>query len=155
MDKIRCGPISRIAKPWDGLDGLKGLIMGETKPEITCLTNRFGTVTDRRIVYFRKKGWFSKGTREDIPLRHVTSILAGTHRPIVAGVVLLIVGSCGAICILPIPLIPLAIFMLWGSPMVVINTTGGDVNAGLGFPWHRAQAEAFAEAARSQLFREE
>jgi len=40
----------------------------------TEFSNEFGTVTKDRVTYFRKKGWFSGGSREDVPIRHVTSV---------------------------------------------------------------------------------
>ena len=41
--------------------------------EQTFVENPFGTVTSKRVIYYRAKGWFSGGSREDIPLQHVLS----------------------------------------------------------------------------------
>jgi len=41
---------------------------GRSKVEKTHFSNSFGEVTDKRVVYYRKKGWFCGGSREDIPL---------------------------------------------------------------------------------------
>ena len=49
-------------------------------------------------------------------------------------------------------LILLAVLLLWGSPRVVVNTAGGDLNAAKGFPWKRDTAQSFVEALRKQLF---
>jgi hypothetical protein len=43
-----------------------------TQTEQTFIENEFGTVTSKRVNYFRSKGWFSGGSGEDIPLQHVT-----------------------------------------------------------------------------------
>ena len=38
--------------------------MSEGIAEFTHIENAFGTVTDRRVIYFRSKGWFSGGSKE-------------------------------------------------------------------------------------------
>lgn len=48
--------------------------------EITYVQNRFGVVTNQRVIFYRSLGWFRGGHREDIPLRHVTSVRIGTRR---------------------------------------------------------------------------
>src|SRR5216684_2171237 len=52
----------------------KGGNMAEQQAEQTFIENPFGTVTNKRVIYYRAKGWFSGGSREDIPLQHVTSV---------------------------------------------------------------------------------
>jgi hypothetical protein len=50
--------------------------MSETMPtaeEDRPIVTSFGTVTKNQVIYRYKRGWFSKGSREDLPLRHVTS----------------------------------------------------------------------------------
>ena len=128
-----------------------------TQTEQTFVENEFGTVTTKRVVFFRKKGWFSGGSREDIPLQHVTSVRLDTSRSVIGGIFLLLVGlgllaPDGGIKLLGVVLILLAVLVLWGSPLVVVNTAGGDLNAAKGFPWKRAPANSFVEALRTQLF---
>ena len=128
-----------------------------TQTEQTFVENEFGTVTSKRVVYFRKKGWFSGGSREDIPLQHVTSVRLETSRSLIGGIFLLLVGLVllapeGGIKIVGVVLILLAVLLLWGSPMVVVNTAGGDLNAAKGLPWKRPAANSFVEALRKQLF---
>jgi hypothetical protein len=77
----------------------------------------FGTVTSKRIIYFTKRGWLAGGAREDIPLRHVTSIRLETSR------------------VAP-----------WGSPKVVLNTAGGDLRPARGLPWTRPEANRFVKS---------
>jgi hypothetical protein len=121
--------------------------------------NEFGAVTNKRVIFFRKKGWFSGGSREDIPLRHITSVRLETARSIIIGLFLLLVGlgsigtpggakAVGVICLI------LGFLLLWGSPKVVVNTAGRDLNAAKGLPWQRSSANAFVEALRQQLFNE-
>ncbi len=126
--------------------------------EQTFVENPFGTVTSKRVVYFRAKGWFSGGSREDIPLQHVTSVRLDISRSIVGGILLLLIGlgalaaGNGAV-IVGILFIVVAAILLWGSPAVVVNTAGRDLNAAKGFPWQRGEADAFVEALRKQLFK--
>ena len=125
--------------------------------EQTFVENEFGTVTSRRVVYYRKKGWLSGGSREDIPLQHVTSVRLETSRNLLGGIVLLFLGVAmlaggSGIAIIGFFLMALAVLLLWGSPAVVVNTAGRDLNASKGLPWKRPEANSFVEALRKQLF---
>ena len=132
----------------------------EPQGEQTYISNAFGTVTNRRVIYFRAKGWFSGGSREDIPLKHVTSVRVDIKRHPVRGIVLGLIGlrmlasGEAGVIIGGLVLIALAGLLLWGSPSVVVNTAGQDLSAARGFPWQRNEANAFAETLRKQLFRE-
>ena len=66
--------------------------MSEAATEITVIQNAFGIVTDRRVIYYRSKGWFSGGSREDIPLQHVTSVRLEISRQVLGGILLLLIG---------------------------------------------------------------
>lgn len=127
--------------------------------EETFIENRFGTITNKRVIYYRAKGWFRGGSREDIPLQHVTSVRLATTRSIIIGIFLLLFGIIligspepgtnfiGTLFLL------LAILLLIGSPSVVVNTSGNDVSAATGFPWQGGEASAFVEELRKQLFK--
>ena len=125
--------------------------------EQTFAENEFGTVTNKRVIYYREKGWFSGGSREDIPLQHVTSVRLDTKRSLLGGVLLLLIGFAmlgaeSGLKIVGVVLILLAVLLLWGSPTFVVNTAGRDLNASKGLPWKRPAANAFVEALRQQLF---
>lgn len=134
--------------------------MAEMQNEQTHVSNPFGTVTDKRVVYFRAKGWFSGGSREDIPLKHITSVRVDIKRHTVVGIVVGLIGLVmlasgeAGVVIGGIVLIAIAGLLLWGSPSVVVNTAGQDLSPSGGFPWQRTEANAFADALRKQLFRE-
>lgn len=134
--------------------------MAETQDEQTYVSNPFGTVTDKRVVYFRAKGWFSGGSREDIPLKHITSVRVDISRSIGVGIVLGLIGFFmlqageAGVVIVGILLMVVAGLLLWGSPSVVVNTAGQDLSAARGFPWQRNEANAFVDSLRKQLFRE-
>jgi hypothetical protein len=128
-----------------------------TQGEQTFVENEFGTVTNKRVIYFREKGWFSGGSREDIPLQHVTSVRLDTSRSLILGILLLLLGlgalgAEGGAKVIGIAFLALAVLLLWGSPKVVVNTAGRDLNAAKGLPWQRDSATAFVEALRQQLF---
>lgn len=128
--------------------------------EKVLASTMFGTVTDRRVTYFRNKGWFSGGSQEDLPLRHITSVRVDTARSLISGLFIGLVGFAvlggadGGFKLIGLLLLALAVLLLWGSPKVVVNTAGGDLNASMSWPWTRAEAESFASALRNQLFKE-
>lgn len=129
-----------------------------TAAEQTLIQNIFGAVTNRRVTYYRNKGWLSGGSREDIPLQHVTSVRVDISRSLLVGVFLLlasvgmIASSSIGVMVLGLAVLCLGIMLLWGSPAVTVNTAGQDLNAMKGLPWQRKEAEQFVEALRKQLF---
>ncbi|MBI3812402.1 MAG: hypothetical protein HY283_09405 [Nitrospirae bacterium] len=124
--------------------------------EKEIFSNEFGTVTDRRVIYFRNKGWFRGGSREDVPIKHVTSVRVDIARhPILGGALVLLslyMFYKGAGMIMGLLVGCPGLLLLWGFPTVVVNTAGRDLRGKKGWPWHRKAAEGFAEALRSQLF---
>ena len=132
----------------------------QTQGDRPIIHTSFGSVYEKQVVYFRGKGWFRGGSREDVPLKHITSVRIDITRHIIGGVVLGLIGLLALgvgeleLVIFGTVLIVLAIMLIWGSPSVVINTAGGDLSEVLGFPWQRNEANAFVETLRKQLFRE-
>ena len=117
----------------------------------------FGTVTNNRVIYFRNKGWFRGGSREDVPLKHVTSVRFEKTRHIALAIILILIGLFGLqpdvkfIGIIPLSI---GILLIIGSPTVVVNTAGGDLTSMKGFPWQAKCANEFVVALRKQLFKE-
>jgi len=128
--------------------------MPEEQKEQIFVSNMFGSVSDKRVVYFRKKGWFSGGSREDVPLRHVTSVRIDKARSIIGGIIFVLIGLATIYFVVGIIPLVIGILLLWGSPTVVVNTAGGDLSAAKGWPWQKEAAEEFVEALRKQLFKE-
>ena len=128
--------------------------MPEEQKEQIFVSNMFGSVSDKRVVYFRKKGWFSGGSREDVPLRHVTSVRIEKARSIIGGIIFVLIGLATIYFVVGIIPLAIGILLLWGSPTVVVNTAGGDLSAAKGWPWQKEAAEEFVEALRKQLFKE-
>ena len=130
--------------------------MSEAVAEVIQIENAFGTVTDRRLIYFRSKAWFSGGSKEVIPLRRVASVRLEVSRPVLLGVPLLLLGLIllrgnGVLAIIGGAAIALAVLLLWGSPVVVINAGARGLNKEKGWPWQRPEAEAFVETLREGL----
>jgi hypothetical protein len=130
--------------------------------EQTIAQTGFGTVTNRRVTYYYKKGWFNPGSQEDMPLRHITSVRLETSRHIVWGIIFALIGlgSLAAVSqsvaylVVAIVFLGIAVLFFWGSPRVVVNTAGGDLRPAVGWPWTRSTADAFVKALRSQLFKD-
>jgi hypothetical protein len=111
----------------------------------------FGLVTSDHLIYNVQRGWLSEESRQDIPLRHVTSVRLEIRRhPIFAILLVLVALACQAadpigILIAVIPL-AFAVLLLWGSPLVRVNTIDGDLPPASGLPWTRPEAEWFVAA---------
>jgi len=130
--------------------------MSEAASEVIHIENAFGTVTDRRMIYFRSKGWFSGGSREVVPLQRVTSVRLEISRPFLLAGPLLLLGLIllrgnGVLAMTGGGAIALAVLLLWGSPMVVVNAAARGLNKEKGWPWQKPEAEAFVEALREGL----
>jgi hypothetical protein len=130
--------------------------MSEATAEVMQIENAFGTVTDRRLIYFRSKAWFSGGSKEVILLQRVTSVRLEISRPVLLVVPLLLLGLLflrgdGVPAIIGGATIALAALLLWGSPVVVINAGARGLNKEKGWPWQKPEAEAFVETLRDGL----
>jgi hypothetical protein len=126
----------------------------DQRAEQTLVTGMFGTVTNKRVIYNRAKTWFNGGSREDIPLKHVTSVRLETKRHFLGGFFLLLISIPLLAVGIGILSLALAVLLMWGSPMIVLNTAGQDKNASQGWPWQRSAALLFVEAVRHQLVAE-
>lgn len=127
----------------------------KSQPEFS---NNFGTVYSNRIEFKAKKHWWSGGSHEELPLRHVTSIRIDTSRSIVLGVILVLVGMAimgigepAAVVVGAISLL-IGIVLIIGHPSIRINTAGQDTRAIAGAPGSKSEATRFINAVREQLF---
>lgn len=128
--------------------------MSSASVEQTIVSNRYGTVTNKRVIYFADKGWFSGGRREDVPLKQVVSIRYETSRSILMGIFCLLVGLALLMYVVGIIPVAIGVLLLWGSPKVNVVTAGGTATPVVGWPWQRKEAQVFVNALRSQLFSE-
>jgi len=133
----------------------------EAEAEQTIASGIFGTVTSKRVIYNSKRGWFSGGAREDIPLKHVTSVRFTIARSVLAGILFVMVGPIlmfypdgGALAaVAGLALLALAVLSFWGSPSVAVNTAGRDASSATGLPWQRKDAAEFVDAIRDHMAR--
>ena len=128
--------------------------MNPDSQEQVIIENQFGIVTSKRVTYFARKNWFSGVSREDVPLKQVVSVRVETGRKIFLGLFLVIIGISLLMAVVGIIPLVLGILMLWGSATVNVVTAGGTSSPVIGWPWQKAEAEAFASALRGQLFSE-
>ena len=129
--------------------------------ETVIASTPFGEVTTKRVTFQTKKGLLSGGRREDIPIRHITSVTVATYRRIKAALFLALVGiivvaaAPGAAKVIGVLVILLAIFMVWGTPIVLLHATGGETRGAKGWQWMRGQAHEFTTALRNEMFKDE
>ncbi len=123
-----------------------------TLSEQALVDNQYGIVTSKRVTYMAKKGWFSGGVREDVPLKQIVSVRFETSRSIFWGLVCVALGL--ALLAFVVGIIPLifGILLLWGSPRVVVVTAGGTSVPVTGWPWQKKEGESFVSTLRTQLF---
>jgi hypothetical protein len=120
--------------------------------------NEFGAVYSDRVAFYAKKGWFSGGVLEELPIRHVTSVRLETTRHVAGGVILGLIGfgliynGGGAAVLIGIAFLAAAILLLTGWPAVTINTAGNDLRKSTGGVWQKGNADAFVAAVRKALF---
>lgn len=133
--------------------------MSKSAREQEVLSNKFGTITDKRVIFLSKKDLFNTGSQEEIPLKQVVSVRFYQQKSIVA----MIVGSMGIV----LPLVAVALLRgsiialvgggmiitlcVWiaylgftGFPTVVLTTAGGTITQAKGWPKDKSEAKAFA-----------
>jgi hypothetical protein len=129
--------------------------MSEGIAEFTHIENAFGTVTDRRVIYFRSKGWFSGGSKEVVSLHRIASVRLEISRQFFLGIPLMMGLSLqadhGVLSVVALVAIVFAALLLWGSPTVVMNAAGHGRNVEKGWPWQCTEAMAFVETLRVRL----
>jgi hypothetical protein len=126
--------------------------------EPTETTGTFGTVTRKRVFFWRSGSWFGGSCWEEMALVQITSVRAEVHRHIFGGILLALCGTASVASIRPVfiglsvgvVLIALALLLVWGLPVVHIDIAGRGCY-GRGWPWRRKEAFAFAAAIKQQL----
>jgi hypothetical protein len=126
--------------------------------EPTEATGIFGTVTNKRVFFWRSRSWFGGQCWEELTLAQITSVAVEVHRHRIGGILL---GLCGAATLAVIHpvivvqgvgwlLIGVGALLVWGSPVVHIEIAG-QRHVARGSPWRRKEARAFVAAIRQQL----
>ncbi|HEY9833227.1 MAG TPA: hypothetical protein V6D26_21925 [Stenomitos sp.] len=140
--------------------------MSRGSREQEVLSNKFGTITDKRLIFLSKKDLFKNGDREEMLLKQVVSvrfyqqksfvaILTGSIGILVslAGVSLLR-GNIVALLIGAI-LISLCVWIAYvgiaGFPTVAVTSSEGKITRAKGWPKDKSEAKAFALVLREKI----
>lgn len=140
--------------------------MSRGSREQEVLSNKFGTITDKRLIFLSKKDLFQNGTREEMTLKQVVSVRFYQQKSFVA----ILSGSIGilfsiaVVSLLPSNLVALMSGLLlialcvWiayigiaGFPTVAITTKEGKTTHATGWPNDKSEAKAFALVLREKI----
>lgn len=140
--------------------------MSRGSREQEVLSNKFGTITDKRLIFLSKKDLFQNGTREEMTLRQVVSVRFYQQKSFVA----IITGTIGILLSLAVVsllrgnLVALIISALittlcvWiayvgiaGFPTVAVTTAEGKTTHARGWPKDKSEAKAFALVLREKI----
>ncbi len=133
--------------------------------EQEVLRNKFGTITDKRVIFLSKRDLFNSGSQEEIPIMQVVSVRFYQQKSLPA----IIAGSIGivlplvVVALLPGNLIALlsgaiiiglclciAYIGIAGFPTVTITTAGRKTTQARGWPNEKSEAKAFALVLREK-----
>ena len=134
--------------------------------EQELLSNKFGRISDKRIVFLSNKSLFNKGSQQEIPIKQVTSVKFHTQKPFVATILgIFCLLSSFAIIIIFLGNLLLVVagliflfFGVWvaylgisGFPTLVVTLAGGKVTEAKGWPNDKNEAKAFALVLREKI----
>ena len=140
--------------------------MSRSSGEQELISNKFGTISDRQVIFLSNKSLFSSRAREEIPLKQVISVRFYKQKFLVAGIagiigILLpfvilvffpgnIIAVIGGLLILAFG-VWMAYLGISGIPTVAITTAGDKVTQSSGWPNDKNEAKAFALVLREKL----
>jgi hypothetical protein len=128
------------------------------REEPTEATGIFGTVTNKRVFFWRSRAWFGGRCWEEMALGQITSVRVEIYRHIFGGILLALCGLTAIAALHRMTIvegvgavpITLAVLLMWGLPVVHIDIAGQGHFA-RSWPWRRKEAFAFVAAIRQQL----
>jgi hypothetical protein len=130
------------------------------------ISNKFGTISDKKITFASNKTLFSSGASEEIPLKEIVSVRFYQHKSLLASIggglaillpVILALLFSDSLIIKIIAFIVLAFgtgiayIGISGIPTVVITTFGGKETQARGWPNDKNEAKAFALVLREKI----
>lgn len=140
--------------------------MSRGSREQEVLSNKFGTITDKRLIFLSKKDLFKNGEREEMPFKQVVSVRFYRQKSFVA----ILTGTIGIllsiamVSLLPGNLVALmsglliialcvciAYIGIAGFPTVAVTTTEGKITRARGWPNDKSEAKAFALVLREKI----
>jgi hypothetical protein len=134
--------------------------------EQELLSNKFGRISDKRIIFLSNKSLFTKGSQQEIPIKQVTSVKFHTQKPIIATIagIVCLVSSFAIITIFlgnllavvaGIIILFLGVWIAYlgisGFPTLVVTLAGGKVTEAKGWPNDKNEAKAFALVLREKI----
>ncbi len=140
--------------------------MSRGSREQEILSNKFGTITEKQIIFLSDKDLFKNGSREEMPLRQVVSVRFYQQKSFIAiitgilGILFSLVGVTllrGNLVTLTIAalIITLCVWIAYlgiaGFPTVAITTAEGKITHAKGWPNDRSEAKAFALVLREKI----
>jgi hypothetical protein len=140
--------------------------MSRGSREQEVLSNKFGTITDKRLIFLSKKDLFKNGDREEMPLKQVVSVRFYQQKSFVA----IVTGSLGILFSLVVVsllrgnlvalmigalIIALCVWIAYlgiaGFPTVVVTTKEGRTTQSKGWPKDKSEVKAFALVLREKI----
>lgn len=140
--------------------------MSRGSREQEVLSNKFGTITDKRLIFLSKKDLFKNGEREEMPLKQVVSVRFYQQKSFVA----ILTGSIGILVslagvsllrgnivalLLGAILISLCVWIAYvgiaGFPTVAVTSSEGKITRAKGWPNDKSEAKAFALVLREKI----
>ena len=140
--------------------------MSKGTGEQEVLSNQFGTITDKKVIFLSKKGLFNSGSQAEMPLKQVASVRFYQQKSTVT----IIAGSIGIVLpLVVVALLPGNIIVLmsgamiialciWiaylgitGFPTVALTTSEGKITQAQGWPNEKSEAKAFALVLREKI----
>lgn len=134
--------------------------------EQDLLSNKFGTISNKRVIFLNKKGLFKGGDTEEIFVKEIVSVRFYKQKSFVSGIfgglglllafiIYLLISHSLIAKIISLIVLALAIGIAYigvsGFPTVAITTTEGKVSQSIGWPNDRNEAKAFALVLREQI----
>ena len=140
--------------------------MSRGSREQEVLSNKFGTITDKRLIFMSKKDLFQNGTREEMALKQVVSarfyqqksfvaIVTGSIGILVSLVLVSLVRGNLVTLMLGALIIALCVWIAYlgfaGFPTVAVTTVEGRITHARGWPNDKSEAKAFALVLREKI----
>jgi hypothetical protein len=134
--------------------------------EQELISNNFGTVSSKRVIFQSQKSLFSKGSQEEMPLKQVASVRFYKQKSWVAGIAGILGISLPFAIIAYVPgniiaisggfiILALGIWLAYlgfaGIPTVAITKAEGKVTQASGWPNEKNEAKAFALVLREKI----
>ena len=141
--------------------------MSRGSREQEVLKNKFGTITDKRVIFLSKRDLFNSGSQQEIPIMQVVSVRFSQQKSlpaIIGGIIGIVLPLVVVVALLPGNLIALlsgAIIIglclciaytgIAGFPTVTVTTAGGKTTQARGWPNDKSEAKAFALVLREKI----